>query len=98
MAESDVSTTDIGTELHSLEENLSKFPSELLDHPCVESHLGKIIHDVDTDTITFLASDLELSAVEVDEIQPIWPEKPASERLELLKKWKEEGKSHITYK
>ena len=98
MAESDASKTVFGTGLHSLEEQLSKFPAELLDRPCVEYHLGKLIHDIDTESITFLVTNLELSAVDVDDIQSSWPEKPVAERLELLKKWKEEKKSHITYK
>ena len=98
MAESDASKTNFDTGLHSLEEQLSKFPAELLDRPCVEYHLRKLIHDIDTESITFLATNLELSAVEVDDIQSSWPEKPAAERLELFKTWKEEKISHITYK
>ena len=82
----------------SLEEQLSKFPSELLDRPCIESHLGKVVHDIDSETIVFLATDLALSAVEVEDIQTSWPGKPAAQRLELLKKWKEEKNSQITYK
>lgn len=99
MAESDASKMDISTRLLTLEEHLSKFPLELLDRPCVESHLGKIIHEIDTGTITRLATDLEFSAVKVDNIQSLWPEKSASQRLELLKTCiKGEKKSHITYK
>lgn len=95
MAERDTSKTDV---VFGLEEQLSKFPSELLDRLSIESHLGIIVHDFDTETITFLATDLELSAVEVHDIQSSWPEKPAAQRLELLKNLKEEKKSQITYK
>jgi hypothetical protein len=98
MVESDSSKTDVGTRLLSLEEQLSKFPPELLDRPFLESHLGKIIHDVDTPTITFLATNLEHSAVEVDDIRSFWSEKSAAQRLELLKKWKEDKNSHVTYR
>ncbi len=98
MAESDASKTDVGTRPLSLEEQLSKFPPELLDRPYLESHLGKIIHDVDTHTITFLATNLEHLAVEVDNIRSFWPEKSVAQRLQLLKKWKEEKNSHVTYR
>ena len=43
MAEGDVSRVAA-----RLEDQLSKFPAELLDRPCVESHLGKLVHDIDT--------------------------------------------------
>ena len=60
----------------SLKEQLSKFSAELLDRPCVESHLGELIHHITTDTMVLLATDLGLSDVEVDDIQEIWPRNP----------------------
>ena len=82
----------------SLEEQLSKFPAELLDRPCVESHLGKLVHDIDTETMVVMATDLELLPVEVDDIQTAWPRKPAIQRLEMFKKWQEKKKSQATYR
>ena len=96
MAESDASKTYV---VLNLEEQLSRFPSELLDRLCIESHLGEIVHDLDTETIvTLLANDLELSTVEVHDIESSWPEKSTAQQLELLKNLKAEKKSQITYK
>ena len=96
MAESDAPF--VGSRFLSLEEQLSKFPSELLDRLCIESHLGKVVHDIDTETIIFLATFLELSAVEVDGIRTSWQGQSAAQRLELLKKWKEQKMLQVTYK
>ena len=82
----------------SLEEQLSKFPVELLDRPCAESHLGKLVHMIDTESMMLLATDLELLAVEVDDIQTAWPRKPAVQRLEMFKKWKQKNTSQATYR
>ena len=82
----------------SLEEQLSKFPAELLDRPCVESHLGKLVSVIDTESMVLLATDLELLAVEVDDIQTAWPRKPAIQRLEIFKKWQQKNQSQATYR
>ena len=82
----------------SLEEQLSKFPAYLLDRPCAESHLGKLVPMIDTESMTMLATDLELSAVEVDDIQTAWPRKPAVQRLEMFKKWQQKNQSKATYR
>ena len=84
--------------LTNLEEQLSKFPAELLDNPCVECHLGKLVHMIDTKSMMLLATDLELSAVEVDDIQTAWPRKPAIQRLEMFKKWQQKKQSQTTYR
>ena len=82
----------------SLESQLSKFPAELLDRPCVESHLGKLVHVIDTKSMMLLATDLELSAVEVDDIQTAWPRKPVVQRLEMFKKWQQKKETQATYR
>ena len=82
----------------SLEEQLSKFPAELLDSPCVESHLGKLVHHITTDTLVMMATDLGLSDVEVEDIHEIWPRNPAKRRLEMFKKWQEKNQSQATYR
>ena len=82
----------------SLEEQLSKFPAHLLDRPCAESHLGKLVHMIDTESMVMLATDLKLSAVEVDDIQTAWPRKPATQRLEMFKKWQQKNQSKATYR
>jgi hypothetical protein len=82
----------------SLEQQLSKFPAHLLDRPCAESHLGKLVHAIDTKNMILLATDLELSAVEVDDIQTAWPREPAVQRLEIFKKWLQKKQSQATYR
>ena len=82
----------------SLEEQLSMFPTELLDRPCAESHLGKLVHMIDTESMMLLATDLELLAVEVDDIQTAWPRKPVVQRLEMFKKWQQKNTSQATYR
>ena len=82
----------------SLEEQLSKFPAELLDRQCFESHLGKLVHHVTTDTMVMMAADLGLTDVEVDDIQTAWPRNPLKQRLEMFKKWKGKKLSEATYR
>ena len=48
--------------------------------------------------MVMMATDLELSAVEVDDIQTAWPRKPVIQRLEMFKKWQEKRKSQATYR
>ena len=82
----------------SLEEKLSKFPAQLLDVPCAESHLGKLVYMINTETMVLLATHLELSDVEVDDIQTAWPRKPAVQRLEMFKTWQQKKQLQATYK
>ena len=82
----------------SLEEHLSRFPPELLDCPCTESLLSKLVLDINTETMVMMATDLELSTVEVDDIQTAWPRKPFIQRLEMFKKWQEKMESQATYR
>ena len=44
MAEGSVGLSGVIARHRSLEEQLSKFPAELLDRQCFESHLGKLVH------------------------------------------------------
>ena len=84
----------------SLEEHLSKFefPAELLDRQCFESHLGKLVHHITTDTMVMMATDLGLSDVEVEDILTIWPKYQLKQRLEMFKRWKHNKQSDATYK
>ena len=82
----------------SLEEQLSKFPVQLLDVPCAESVLGKLVHMIDTESMVLLATDLGLSDVEVKDAQEMWPRKPAVQRLEMFKKWQQKIQSQATYR
>ena len=80
----------------SLEEQLSKFPAHLLDVPCAESHLGKLVHCITIDTMVMMAADLGLTDVEVEDIREIWPRNPPKQRLEILKKWQQKNQSQAT--
>ena len=82
----------------SLEEQLSKFPGHLLDVPCAESYLGKLVHCITTDTMVMMAADLGLTDVEVDDIQTAWPRKPAVQRLEMFKTWQQKNQLQATYR
>ena len=84
----------------SLEEQLSKFPTELLDRQCFESHLGKLVHHITTDATVMMATDLGLSDVEVEDCQLnfAWIRNPAKQRLQIFKKWQEKKSSEATYR
>ena len=82
----------------NLDGQLSKFPTGLLDVPCAESHLGKLIHCITTDTMVMMATDLGLTDVEVEDIREIWPRNPPKQRLEILKKWQQKNHSQATYR
>ena len=82
----------------SLEEQLSKFPAQLLDVPCAESHLGKLVHCLTTDSMVLLTPDLGLPDVEVEDIREIWPRNPPKQRLEIFKKWQQKNQSQAIYR
>ena len=60
------------------------------------SHVNKLIyHNITTDTMVMMATDLGLSGVEVEDIHEIWP---AKRRLEMFKKWQGKKISEATYR
>ena len=69
-----------------LQAQLSRFPSDLLDRPITESHLGKLVHCLNLETVLKMAAELGLDDVQVDDIRDAWPRKPAIQRLEMLKR------------
>ena len=83
----------------SLDKHLSKFPAHLLDVPCAESDLGKLVHMIDTERMVLLAIDsLGLTDVEVKDVREIWPNKPAVQRLEMFKIWQQKNQIQATYR
>ena len=83
----------------SLEEQLSKFPAHLLDRPCTESHLGKLVHCITTDAMVLMAADLGLTDVEIDDVRTAWQtSKPAVQRLKMFKMWQEKYQSLAMYR
>lgn len=81
-----------------LQSELTRFPNELLDRPCLESHLGKLVHRIDLETMVIMAADLELTRIEIDDIQRAWPREPAAQRLKIFNKWQEKKESKATYR
>ena len=69
-----------------LRAQLSKFPLDLLDRTITESHLGKLVHCLNLETVLIMAAELGLGGVQVDDIRDAWPRKPAVQRLEMLKR------------
>ena len=65
---------------------LSRLPIDLLDRPITESHLGKLVHCLNLETVLIMAPGLGLTDVQVDDIRDAWPGKPAVQRLEMLKR------------
>ena len=63
---------------------MSKFPAELLDRQCFESHLGKLVHHIIIDAMVMMATDLVLSDVEVEDYQFAWIRNPAKLRIEII--------------
>jgi hypothetical protein len=81
----------------SLEEQLSRFPTELLDCACAESHLGKLVHMVDVKSVVLLAAHIQLLPAEIDGIRSTWPKMSAIERLDIFKTW-HKNKTKPTYR
>ena len=83
----------------SLDDQLSKFPAHLLDVHCAESHLGKLVHMIDTESMMLMAIEsLGLTDVEAKDVREIWPNKPAVQRLEMFKIWQQKKQSQATYR
>ena len=89
MAESGLSmcTCAVVVRPRRLEDHLSEFPARLLDRPCDEDILIKL-------TMFFsewqgqLSSSLQLTAVEVEDIERAWPRDPARQRVEMFRRWR----------
>ena len=80
-----------------LEDHLSEFPARLLDSPCDEDILIKL-------TMFFsewqgrLSSSLQLSAVEVEDIERAWPRDMERQRVEMFRRWRRHLSSQATYR
>ena len=81
----------------SLEEQLSKFPAELLDSPCVDAHLVKLT-ECFSEWQSHLSTSLELTVVEVEDIERAWPREPAGQRVKMFRRWRNKLASRATYR
>ena len=80
----------------SLEEQLPRFPTELLDSPCVDAHLVKLT-DCFIEWQISLSTSLELTEVEVKDIEEKWQD-PARRRVEMFRRWRNKLASQATYR
>ena len=81
----------------SLEEHLSKFPARLLDQPCADAHLVQLT-ECFSEWQTHLATSLQLTPVEVEDIERAWPRDPAMRRVKMFRRWKSKSSSQATYR
>ena len=81
----------------SLEEQLSKFPAQLLDVACADAHLVQLT-ECFSEWQTHLSTSLQLTAVEVEDIESNWPRNAARQRLEMFRKWQRKNKERATYR
>ena len=81
----------------SLKEQLSKFPAHLLDVGCADAHLIQLT-ECFSEWQTHLATSLQLTPVEVDDIERAWPRDPAMQRVKMFRRWKGKLSSQATYR
>ena len=83
--------------IHSLEEQLSKFPTALLDCPCADNHLVKLSQSIAEwrDVSPYLS----LSPAEERGILTALPQAtPARQRIDMLRTWRDKLGSKATYR
>ena len=81
----------------SLEEHLSKFPPQVLDSPCADDHLVKLTESF-SEWQLHLSTSLQLTAVEVNDIEKAWPRDPARQRVEMFRRWRSKLSLQTTYR
>ena len=82
--------------IHSLEEQLSKFPAQLLDSPCADAHLVKLSQSIAE--WRDLSPYLRLSPSEEREILTAFPPAtPARQRIDMLRTWRDKFGDNATY-
>ena len=83
--------------IHSLEEQLSKFPAHLLDSPCADAHLVKLSQSVAE--WRDLSPYLRLSPAEERGILTAFPPAtPARQRIDMLRTWRDKFGTSATYR
>ena len=89
MAKGGVSVGSVSARpIHSLEEQLSKFPAQLLDSPCADAHLVKLSQSIAE--WRDLSPYLRLSPAEERGILTALPlATPARQRIDMLRTWRD---------
>ena len=98
MAEGGISLGSVSARpIHRLGEQLSKFPAELLDSPCDDTHLVKLSQSI-VDWRD-LSPYLRLSPAEERGILTVFPPTtPARQRIDMLRTWREKFGEDATYR
>ena len=98
MAEGGVSVGSVSARpIHSLEEQLSKFPAQLLDSPCADAHLVKLSQSIAE--WRDLSPYLRLSPAEERGIlTALPPATPARQRIDMLRTWRDKFGLDATYR
>ena len=98
MAEGGVSVGNVSARpIHSLEEQLSKFPAELLDSPCANSHLVKLSQSIAE--WQDLAPYMQLTLAEERRILTASPQViPARQCSEIFRIWRERLGENANYR
>ena len=86
-----------GIECLSLEEQLSRFPDELLDKQCTDLHLVKLTGSF-SEWQGAIATGLGLTLVEIRDIETAWPREPVRQRVEMFRRWKNAMHKKATYR
>ena len=83
--------------IHSLEEQLSKFPTELLDSPCADAHLVKLSQSISE--WRDLSPYLRLNPAEERGILTAFPlATPTRQCIDMLRTWKNKYGTSATYR
>ena len=92
-------STDLnhGIECLSLEEQLSRFPDELLDKQCTDLHLVKLTGSF-SEWQGAIATGLGLTLVDIHDIETAWPREPVRQRVEMFRRWKKVMNEKTTYR
>ena len=98
MAEGDMIYLNVSARpIHSLEEQLSKFPAELLDRPCADAHLVKLSRSISE--WRELSPYLHLSPAEERGILTAFPPAtPAQQCIDMLRTWRDKFGTGATYR
>ena len=98
MAEGGVSVGSVSARpIHSLEEQLSKFPAQLLDSLCADAHLVKLSQSIAE--WRDLSTYLRLSpSVEREILTSFSPDTTARQRIDMLRTWKDKFGTSATYR
>ena len=98
MAEGSVSLGSVSARpIYSLDEQLSKFPAELLDSPCADAHLVKLSQSIAE--WRDLSPYLHLNPAEERGILTAFPPTtPARQRIDMLRTWRDKFGIDATYR